>query len=148
MTSQQQMELYAMLEQQSRLMAQMFSPQQPMMMANGAQAPMLNGGMNTAYSPQNSGRSLFDRVQPNPQAPPNGGFRKGQQAGGNKPNAQKQDNMAVPSAMDVELAPAPEKPSPNTTCKFNLSCKNKDCIFAHQSPAARNLRHRRRCRKR
>jgi hypothetical protein len=137
MTPQQQMELYAMLEQQSRLMAQMFTPQQQqMMMANGAQPPMLNGGMNNAFSQQNSGRSLFDRVQPNLQGHQNGGFRKGQQASGSKQNAQKQDNITAPSAMDVELTPAPEKPSPNTTCKFNLSCKNKDCIFAHQSPAA------------
>ena len=137
MTPQQQMELYAMLEQQSRLMAQMFTPQQQqMMMANGGQPPMLNTGMGGGFPQQNSGRSLFDRVQQSPQTHQSGGFRKGSQPTGGRANVQQHDNNANSSAMDIELTPTSEKPSPNTTCKFNLTCKNKDCIFAHQSPAA------------
>jgi hypothetical protein len=140
MSPQQQMELFAMLEQQSRMMAQMFTPQQQqqMMMANGGQPSMLNGGMGNAFpqQQQSSSKSLFDRVQRNPHAHQNGGFRKGPQTGGARSNGHQQDNNPTTSAMDVELTPAPERPSADTTCKFNLSCTNKDCIYAHQSPAA------------
>jgi hypothetical protein len=133
MTPQQQVELYAMLEQQSRIMAQMFTPQQQMMLANGGH-PSMNGGMVNGFS-QQQGRSLFDRVQPNPQVQNAGNFKKDNHTSGPKPIRQTHA-PATTSAMDVELTPAPEAPSPDTTCKFNLSCTNKDCKFAHQSPAA------------
>jgi hypothetical protein len=138
MNPQQQMDLYAMLEQQSRMMAQMFTPQQQqMMMQNGGQASMLNGGMGNAFAQQQyPGRSLFDRVQPNPQAHHAGNARKSAQASGAKQSGPPQNTTLTTSAMDVELTPAPERPSADTTCKFNLACTNKDCIFAHQSPAA------------
>lgn len=140
MPPQQQMELFSMLEQQSRMLAQIFTPQQQqMMMANTGHAPMLNSGMgNTFPQQQQLGRSLFDRVQPNPQAQQTGNARRGSQsqALGTKQNGPPQKATPVTSAMDVELTPAPERPSADTTCKFNLSCTNKDCIFAHQSPAA------------
>jgi len=137
MNPQQQMELYSMLEQQSRMMAQMFTPQQQqMMMQNGGQATMLNGGMGNAFAQQQPGRPLFDRVQPNSQGHHAGNARKGSQASGAKQNGPSQNIAPNPSAMDVELTPAPERPSADTTCKFNLACTNKDCIFAHQSPAA------------
>jgi nuclear polyadenylated RNA-binding protein NAB2 len=133
MSTQQQMELYAMLEQQSRIMAQMFTPQQQMMFANGGQSPM-NGGMVNGF-PQPYSRSLFDRVQPNPQAQNASNIQKGQNTAGL--NTVVQTHVPPPtSAMDVELTPVPEAPSPDTTCKFNLSCTNKDCKFAHQSSAA------------
>lgn len=136
MTPQQQMELYAMLEQQSRLMAQMFTPQQQRMMAaNGGAPGMQNGGMGRGGFQQNNRGSLFDRVQGRPNR---GGYKNGfQQKTEHKPAPQADSEMSAPgSSMDVELTPAHEKPSPNTTCKFNLTCKNKDCIYAHQSPAA------------
>jgi nuclear polyadenylated RNA-binding protein NAB2 len=134
MPPQQQMELFAMLEQQSRMLAQMFTPQQQQQMMMGGQPPMLNGAMFPQQ--QQPGRSLFDRVQPNPQAHNAGNARKGPQASGAKQNGPPQKEAPAPSAMDVELTPAPERAPADTTCKFNLSCTNKDCIYAHQSPAA------------
>src|SRR6202020_2529086 len=102
---QQQMELYAMLEQQSRMMAQMFTPQQQqMLMQNGGQASMLNGGMGNVFAQQQqSGRSLFDRVQANPQSHHASNARKGPQASGSKQNVPPPNNTPVTSAMDVEL---------------------------------------------
>jgi len=140
MSSQQQIGLYAMLEQQSRMMAQMFTPQQQqqMMMGKGAHLPMLNGGMNNGFPPrQQTGKSLFDRVQANPQQQ-NGGFRKGSQQGGKFGDQQQSlQTDTYSSPMDVEMFQEKVDPlSPDTTCKFNLSCTNKDCKFAHQSPAA------------
>jgi hypothetical protein len=137
MSPQQQLELYAMLEQQSRIMAQMFTPQQQQQMGmgrGGPMSPMGNGQMND-FAQQQPGKSLFDRVQTNPQRPQNG-FRNGPQA--NKFGEQQQQiNTDVPSSsMDVEMSQEKGEPSPDTTCKYNLSCTNKDCKFAHQSPAA------------
>jgi hypothetical protein len=133
MSQQQQVELYAMLEQQSRLMAQMLQPQ----MGMGRGGPIHNNGAN-GFNQQQPGRSLFDRVQANPMRQQNG-FRKGPQ--GNKFGEQSshhQENPDAPSSsMDVEMSQEKKELDPdNTTCKYNLSCTNKDCKFAHQSPAA------------
>jgi len=125
MTPQQQLELYQMLEQQSKLMAQMLNPQIPM-----GNAPPLNG----FYQQQQQSRSLFDRVQPNQRQ---NGFRKDRPSGkfGDQPHQTGSD--APSSSMDVEMSQEKKELDPeNTTCKYNLSCTNKDCKFAHQSPAA------------
>lgn len=119
MSPQQQMEVFAMLEQQAQMIAQ-----------------MANGGMpfqqKPAFQPrhgQGQGASLFDRVQPNRQQ---NGFKKAPYQ-----NIKPALTQPTPtSAMDMELTPAHEKPGPDTICRFNLTCKNKDCIFAHQSPEA------------
>ena len=137
MTPQQQLELYAMLEQQSRLMAQMLGPQQQMSIGRGGPMAMGNGMMNSYPPQQQNGRSLFDRVQNNPQRPQNHNFRKGPQ--NNKFGEQQQQTQAdgPSSSMDVEMSQEKtDSLSPDTTCKFNLACTNKDCKFAHQSPAA------------
>ncbi|CZR50445.1 related to nuclear poly(A)-binding protein [Phialocephala subalpina] len=128
MTPQQQLELYAMLEQQSRLMAQMLNPQGMPMgngLANGFQQP-----------PQQPPRSLFDRVPRNAR-PQNNGFQKGSHA--NKFERKPKTEGGEPSSMDVEMSQSQEKKEINpetTACKFNLSCTVADCKFAHQSPAA------------
>ncbi|EXJ95310.1 hypothetical protein A1O1_00430 [Capronia coronata CBS 617.96] len=142
MTPQQQMEFMAMMEQQTRMLAQMTG------MMPGAVNSFQPGG-----SPQNSqGRSLFDRVEP---GRGRGGIR-GRGRGGNhqnghikgaaKPTDQEtategdgQSSEAGTSAMDVEQNSQSErKPlDPATTmCHFNLRCTNKDCPYVHQSPAA------------
>lgn len=70
MTPQQQSELYAMLEQQSALMAQMLGT--PMAMPMGRGGPMQNN-MNMGFGQhQQPQRSLFDRVQANPMRQQNG----------------------------------------------------------------------------
>jgi hypothetical protein len=134
MSQQQQVELYAMLEQQSRLMAQMLGPQ--MSMGRGGPMGMGNNG-SMGFNQQQQGRSLFDRVQVNPTR--QNGFRKGPQ--GNRFGAQTSQNQTAPdgqsASMDVEMSQESKELDPdNTTCKYNLACTNKDCKFAHQSPAA------------
>lgn len=123
---QQQMELYALLEQQARMMSQMFPEGAPMMDASGFPQP-----------PQSHGRSLFDRVQPNPQHRKHG-YNKRHNKDGKHAAAQ-----LDPASMDVDTSQGassdqnPHDPtSPDSPCKYNLACSNKDCKFAHQSPAA------------
>lgn len=120
MSPQQQMEIFAMLEQQAQLIAQMA----------GGGAPGMPMGFNQQ---QNQGRSLFDRVQPNRQ---NGRGRGNHQHQNGRQTQQQATPQTPSSAMDVELTPSHEKPSADTVCKFNLRCSNPDCKFAHQSPAA------------
>jgi nuclear polyadenylated RNA-binding protein NAB2 len=125
MTPQQQLELYAMLEQQSRLMAQMLNPQQQM--------PISNGPVNGFYQQPQPGRSLFDRVQ----RPPQNAARKAQQNGKFGGEAHQGHNETPSSSMDVEMSQEKKELDPETTdCHFNLSCTKPDCPFAHQSPAA------------
>jgi hypothetical protein len=128
MTSQQQMEMMALFEQQARFMQQLMNPehQQQMMMGMGG------GHLNPAMLPQQPGKSLFDRVQANPHQRPHSNFRNGSAA---------HKNDTPSSSMDVEMSSqeVAEKPEldPNTPCKFQLECTREDCIFAHQSPAAK-----------
>ena len=125
MNPQQQLELYAMLEQQSRLMAQMLG--QP-------QAGMGRGGFgNGGFQQQQPGRSLFDRVQQNPNKPQYNKFQKHGQNGNYNQQSKTADEPS--SSMDVEMSQ--EKPDPSkTVCTFNLRCTKPDCAFAHQSSAA------------
>lgn len=134
MAPQQQAELYAMLEQQSAILAQMLGTPMPM----GRGAPMQNN-MNIGFGQQQQpSRSLFDRVQANPMRQQNG-YRNVAQ--GSRYGDHNQRHEAAPegpsSFMDVEMSQEKKELDPeHTTCRFNLSCTNKDCPFAHQSPAA------------
>ncbi|KAI9824855.1 MAG: hypothetical protein M1832_001460 [Thelocarpon impressellum] len=146
MTTQQQMQLFAMYEEQARMMSQILSPQQQQMfMGPGAGGPMTNGGFGHAapQGAQQPGRSLFERVESNPQRP-TGAF-------GKRPNPAApvfhskvgRDQAAAPpsdadpsSSMEVESSQATEAAIADTMCKFNLACAKADCAFAHQSPAA------------
>lgn len=140
MTSQQQIELYAMLEQQSRLMAQMLGTQPPQagMGFGGRMGGQMqgNGGM-SGFQQQPAGRSLFDRVQPNPQRPQHNAFNKYTPGGRFKDQPQppppREDGPS--SSMDVEMSQENSEPS-TTICTFNLKCTKPECPFAHQSPAA------------
>jgi hypothetical protein len=123
MTPQQQVDIMAMFEQQARFMAQILNPQQQQMMMGG-------GHLNPAFPQQ--AKSLADRIQANPRRP-HSKFQNG--------GAQAHKNGTPSSSMDVEMSSqeATEKPSldPNTPCKYQLKCTKEDCIFAHQSPAAK-----------
>jgi hypothetical protein len=110
----------------------MMSPQQQMEMLQMMQS-MISGQMPmnmpgvpfNAQQPPRNNRSLFDRAQ------------RGNHQGRPKPQQQQGENQAqATSPLDMELTPAREPPSPDNVCKFNLRCTNKDCKFAHQSPAA------------
>ncbi|KAI1376252.1 hypothetical protein F4677DRAFT_419340 [Hypoxylon crocopeplum] len=111
--------LMHMIQQQNEMMVQMQHT-----LAQQTQA--LNG--------RPHGRSLFDRVQ-NPRGGRRGGHVNGQRvhqadsANGTEPGTENED-------VDMSQGRR-ELPNPETTiCKFNLACTNRDCKFAHQSPAA------------
>ncbi|GAM85673.1 hypothetical protein ANO11243_036800 [Dothideomycetidae sp. 11243] len=111
---QQQMALFSMLEEQSRMMAQMLN----------------NGGQQAAFNPKffnkqgRGGKSLFDRVD-NPRH--NG---RGNKAA--HPQQQQGSN-----GEDADMAgDGTKKGAAETPCKFQLQCTSSTCPFAHQSPAA------------
>ncbi|KAI9747255.1 MAG: hypothetical protein M1835_002171 [Candelina submexicana] len=154
MTPQQQMQLFAMYEEQARMMSQILSPhqqQQMFMGPPGMGGPAINPAFANGQPPQmqQPGRSLFERVEKIPQRQ-NGNFPKRTQQNGAKhqdrgqqdhamdtdaPHAQKDADPS--SSMEVESSQTTlNEPSLDTVCKFNLTCAKKDCPFAHQSPAA------------
>jgi hypothetical protein len=111
-------ELVAMLEQQNQMMFQL------------SQQLMGNGGNQGGFGQQRrGGKSLHDRTQ----YPGRGNYRKGfnDRQGGNNAAGEGEGD-------DISMSGEPrEPPNPDdTVCKFNLRCTNKDCKFAHQSPAA------------
>ncbi|OAG43631.1 hypothetical protein AYO21_02217 [Fonsecaea monophora] len=143
MTPQQQMEFMAMMEQQTRMLAQ-FTGMMP-----GAANPAFSQGAN---QPNHQGRSLFDRVEPGRGR----GSGRGRGRGGNSQNghvkspakASDQDTAmegdgqtqgAEASTTEAQTTSEgerkPQDPS-STMCHFNLRCTNKDCPYVHQSPAA------------
>ena len=131
-----------MLEQQSRLMAQMLGTQ-PQQQHNGmgfgggrgGHMPG-NGGMG-GFQQQQGGRSLFDRVQPNPQRPQHNTFNNNKFTPNNQFKAKQQQPRedGPSSSMDVEMSQESSDPS-TTICTFNLKCTKAECPYAHQSPAA------------
>ncbi|MAD85297.1 MAG: hypothetical protein CL912_20245 [Deltaproteobacteria bacterium] len=132
MTQGQQMQLYQMLEQQSKLMAAMISPQQQQQIGMGRGG----FGMNNNFGHQQPGRSLFDRVQPHQRPQNNQSFPQNDRFGAR--NQQPRIGSEAPSSsMDVEMSQEKKELDPeNTKCRFNLKCTMPDCKFAHQSPAA------------
>ncbi|ERT02801.1 hypothetical protein HMPREF1624_01103 [Sporothrix schenckii ATCC 58251] len=131
------MDVYAMLEQQSRMMMQMqqqMQMQQNMMQNNNNR----RGGMN------NRGRPLADRIQRPHQN--NKNFRNGQQdisSDAGNDAEKKDDNAADGESLtldDFDMNSDTTRPETSSIaeamCKFNLNCANENCKFAHQSPAA------------
>ncbi len=151
MTPQQQMQLFAMYEEQARMMSQILSPQQQQMFLPGITQPAINPAFQNGFPPQQPpGRSLFERVEGRPQRqhgntnkrqhPHNEAGvhnREGQDTVMDTVPQQAPANEDISSSMEVESSQqTSSEPSPDTICKFNLSCTRKDCTFAHQSPAA------------
>lgn len=136
-----QMEMLAMMEQQTRMMQQLSQQ----MMTGGA---MGGSGHFVGGNPRH-GRPLHERIQD-----PNGGrggHRRGPPGGphqqqhhhhqGGRPDVAGSNNGEAATAgeggEDVDMHEKREAPNPDETlCKYNLRCTNKDCKFAHQSPAA------------
>ncbi|KAI0898653.1 hypothetical protein F4806DRAFT_368656 [Annulohypoxylon nitens] len=118
MMSGAQDQLFQMLQQQNQIMQQM-------------QHQLNQQTQNAGGRPH--GRSLFDRVQ-SPR-----GSRRGGHANGNRSHqTDSGSSNGVTGDEDTDMGQARrEPPNPEATvCKYNLSCTNKDCKFAHQSPAA------------
>lgn len=154
MSPQQQMQLFAMYEEQARMMSQILSPQQQQQMFVGptfGQAMTMPGYGSGPLPPSPAaGRSLFERVQPRPHGQ-NGGFTSHQSSRNLGPSdssrleqntnagAQGPSGLIVDpsSSMEVEGSQEVVESNPATTvCNFNLSCTKEDCPYAHQSPAA------------
>lgn len=114
-----QMELMAMIEQQNQMMFQL---SQQLMNTNNNQGQ--RGGR--------GGKSLFERTH-NPN-------QRGGRGGRGGHNNHQRDNgeTAEANGADMDMSGTrPDPPNPEeTVCKYNLRCTNKDCKFAHQSPAA------------
>ncbi|PNY27112.1 Nuclear polyadenylated RNA-binding protein NAB2 [Tolypocladium capitatum] len=119
-----QMELLAMLEQQNQMMYTLSQQ-------------LINGGgpNNGGFGQQRRGKSLFDRVS-DPHHKNN--FRKGGQSHQSNANAGGAEAEEAADGEDVDMSGGKrEPPNPDeSVCKYNLRCTNKDCRFAHQSPAA------------
>ena len=150
MTPQQQMSLIAMYEEQARMMTQIFSPQQQQLFMPRLAQPAMNPAFQNGHAQINQpGRSLFDRVEKNPNRQ-NGVFNKRpnhtggpfstgtpRNVGHTGDSLHASTNGDLSSSMEVESSQTTaSEPSSDTICKFNLSCTKKDCPFAHQSPAA------------
>jgi len=117
-----QMELVAMLEQQNQMMYQL------------SQQLMNNPGGNGGPGQQRRGKSLFDRVQ-DPHHKNNhrrGGHHQAGQRGDNATAGATGESDDMDMGGDKQEASNPEE----TVCKYNLKCTNRECKFAHQSPAA------------
>lgn len=112
-------DVMAMLHQQQQLLSQM----QQMMNQNGSK----NGGR---------GRPLYERSQ-HPNQRGNNRGRGGHHQNGHSHASDNANNDAT-EGDDSEMSGVKrEPPNPEeTVCRFNLTCNNKDCKFAHQSPAA------------
>ncbi|KAH7017799.1 hypothetical protein EDB80DRAFT_297462 [Ilyonectria destructans] len=122
-----QMELVAMLEQQNQMMFQL---SQQLMAGGGAPGNGHNGHQG-GFGNQRRGKSLFDRVQD----PNRSNFRRGQNQNNNRQDTNKPTGEGEGEDVDMSGGKR-EGASADDTCKYNLSCTNKDCKFAHQSPAA------------
>ncbi len=164
MSPQQQMQLFAMYEEQARMMSQILSPQQQQQMFMGPGFnPAMGGiggpgtmgpGPGPGPSPQfaASGRSLFERIEhpPHPhQQQQHRNGAPGRRPSGNMPSphptgpspnqatAGNPPNNELSSSMEVVPSQEPTDDNPATTiCRFNLTCTKEDCAYAHQSPAA------------
>lgn len=150
MTPQQQMQLFAMYEEQARMMAQIFTPQQQQTFMPGMPQPAINPAFQNGvqHQAQQTGRSLFDRVEANPRMQNGNTEINPQQNGNHQPQdsrrlapaigiLQQPADSDIASSMEVESSHTNPAESPSdTVCKYNLSCTKKDCHFAHQSPAA------------
>ncbi|KAK0657357.1 hypothetical protein B0T16DRAFT_318783 [Cercophora newfieldiana] len=124
-------DILAMMEQQNQMLQQM---QQQLIMQQSAMA-----NPNNRHGHGHHGKSLLDRSSRG------NNFRRGgghHQNNGHGHQAQNPDASQVDATgqqgEDVEMSQTKrEPPNPDeTVCKFNLRCQNKDCKFAHQSPAA------------
>lgn len=119
MTSQDQMHLMSLLEEQARMMAQ-FMP--------GFVSPAINPAFQQ-NAQQQQGRSLFDRVER--QGRPHGHSNRAHNQG-----AYVKSKGDADTDMDTKPDGAQDENNTDSVCRFNLRCSRKDCPFAHQSPAA------------
>lgn len=117
-----QMDLVAMMEQQNQMMLQLH------------QTIMNNGGGGNFGHQRRGGKPLSERIQD----PHNRNSRRGQHHSANFGGDAPQSEGATGEDQDVDMSGNKREPAnpEESVCKYNLKCTNKDCKFAHQSPAA------------
>ena len=121
-----EMDVYTLLEQQNQMMMQL---SQQLMNGNA-------GGYGGRGG--RGGKSLFDRVH-DPHHHKNHRGRGGHGHGHNtRPHGANNQEGGGGEGDDVDMSGEKrEPPNPEeTVCKYNLNCTNRECKFAHQSPAA------------
>jgi nuclear polyadenylated RNA-binding protein NAB2 len=114
-------DIYALLQQQNQMMAAL------------SQQLAESQRQNQHSGRGRGGKSLFERTDRGSR----GGFRD--RRGGNHNNHHsRQDDSANGAAEGDDVDMGDKQPSnPEASiCKYNLSCTNRECKFAHQSPAA------------
>jgi hypothetical protein len=130
MTPQQHMQMMALFEEQTRMMAQLMP---------GFVPPAINPAFqNNAMQGQQQGRSLFERAERQPHA------QRGahQQRRGPDYQPSRDVEMSVDQNMAESTAHPSQQGGESTdqgtegVCRYNLRCTNKDCPYGHQSPAA------------
>ncbi|KAF3017150.1 hypothetical protein E8E14_010975 [Neopestalotiopsis sp. 37M] len=112
-------EIFALLQQQNQMMAalsqQLADSQRQNQHMNG------RGGRGGRFDRNDRGR----------------GNRRGGPHGGGHHGRQEDSSNGTGEGEDVDMGGERQATNPeNTMCKFNLSCGNGNCKFAHQSPAA------------
>ena len=141
MTPQQQMQFFAVCEEQARAFAQILSPQQQTsFVAQGINGLPFNAAMANTFTPQQPGKSLFERVQGQPHRQ-----HSSRHDSQNSYSSNHVDKPMTDAAVGEDANITKEglnghqpqaKDPAHTTCTFNLSCTKPDCPYAHQSPAA------------
>ncbi|KAL2168521.1 hypothetical protein VTG60DRAFT_7194 [Thermothelomyces hinnuleus] len=130
-----QADIFAMMEQQNQMLQQM--QQQLMMQQQQQQQQQQQNGMGNRGG-FGRGKHQFDRGGRGGQFRRGGGHHQHNGQGEHQQQGSEGGQADSGSQGDVDMtgtkreAPNPEE----TVCRFNLRCQNKDCKFAHQSPAA------------
>ncbi|KAK3337201.1 hypothetical protein B0T19DRAFT_350644 [Cercophora scortea] len=139
-------DLFAFMEQQNRMLMQM----QQQLMQQQQQQQQQHGGMGNGHG---HGKSLQERTTRPNNPRGRGGHQQPFNGHASHPQYQQQHNQqqqprqpqAVEGAQtdgpsqseDVDMGQSRQPPNPeDTVCKYNLRCSNRECKFAHQSPAA------------
>lgn len=118
-------DILAIMEQQNRMLHQM---QQQLLMQQ-------QNGMHNGHGQH--GKSLFERSN-KPNNFRRGGHHQNNGHAHHAPPAENAQQDVNAQGEDVEMSQGKrEAPNPEETmCKFNTRCANRECKFAHQSPAA------------
>ncbi|KAK3695084.1 hypothetical protein B0T22DRAFT_417573 [Podospora appendiculata] len=138
-------DLYAFMEQQNRMLMQM---QQQLMQQQ--QQQQQHGGIGNGHG---HGKSLQERTSRPNNFRGRGGHQQPFNGHAPHPQYQQQHNQqqqarqpqsgevaqaeGASQGEDVDMGQLRQPPNPeDTVCKYNLRCSNRECKFAHQSPAA------------
>ncbi|KAK9425146.1 putative C3H1-type domain-containing protein [Seiridium unicorne] len=112
-------DIFSLLQQQNQMMAALSQQ-----LAESQRHNQQGGGRGRG------GRSLFDRTERG-----RGNRRGGQYSNGHS-GRQDESVSGAAEGDDVDMGERQASNPETTMCKYNLACTNRECKFAHQSPAA------------